>query len=32
MSGELSSIPVTDLFALRSVTGFSLPAAHTAVP
>ncbi|MFJ5227924.1 zinc-binding alcohol dehydrogenase family protein [Streptomyces sp. NPDC088400] len=29
-SGELGSIPVTDLFALRSVTGFSLMAAHAA--
>ncbi|MFG2526543.1 zinc-binding alcohol dehydrogenase family protein [Streptomyces sp. NPDC048516] len=31
-SGELGSIPVTDLFALRSVTGFSLMAAHAADP
>ncbi|MET8021773.1 quinone oxidoreductase family protein [Streptomyces decoyicus] len=29
-SGELGSIPVTDLFALRSVTGFSLIAAQAA--
>ncbi|MFF2013218.1 zinc-binding alcohol dehydrogenase family protein [Streptomyces sp. NPDC058195] len=29
-SGELGSIPVTSLFALRSVTGFSLLAAHAA--
>ncbi|MFJ9417838.1 zinc-binding alcohol dehydrogenase family protein [Streptomyces sp. NPDC101227] len=31
-SGELGSIPVTDLFALRSVTGFSLIAAYAADP
>ncbi|GAA5615687.1 oxidoreductase [Streptomyces platensis] len=31
-SGELGSIPVTDLFALRSVTGFSLIAAQAADP
>ncbi|MDT0459608.1 zinc-binding dehydrogenase [Streptomyces sp. DSM 41527] len=29
-SGELGSVPVTDLFALRSVTGFSLIAARAA--
>ncbi|MCB5912254.1 zinc-binding dehydrogenase [Streptomyces pinistramenti] len=29
-SGELGSIPVTDLFALRTVTGFSLIAAPAA--
>lgn len=31
-SGELGSVPVTDLFALRSVTGFSLLAARAADP
>ncbi|MGI5466197.1 quinone oxidoreductase family protein [Streptomyces sp. CA-132043] len=31
-SGELGSIPVTDLFALRSVAGFSLAAAQAADP
>lgn len=31
-SGELGSVPVTDLFALRSVTGFSLIAARAADP
>ncbi|GAA3195701.1 MULTISPECIES: quinone oxidoreductase family protein [Streptomyces] len=31
-SGELGSVPVADLFALRSVTGFSLLAARAAAP
>ncbi|MEU7022157.1 zinc-binding dehydrogenase [Streptomyces sp. NPDC046203] len=31
-SGELGAVPVADLFALRSVTGFSLLAAYAADP